>query len=69
MTNGYRGQVRPVIRSVDYDGKSVLELMQQWDKMPYNQIKMVIANKGGFIDDKGIIHKGIAVAQAAVMID
>ena len=37
--------------------------------MPYDQIKMVIANEGGFIDDKGIIHKGIAVAQAAVMID
>ena len=69
MVQGVRGQVRPVIWSVDYDGKSVLELMQQWDKMPYDQIKMVIANEGGFIDDKGIIHRGLATERAVVTID
>ena len=69
MTQGVRGQVRPVVWSVDYDGKSVFDLMEQWDKIPYTHVKMVIANEGGFIDDKGIIHRGIAVAQAAVMID
>ena len=69
MAQGVRGQVRPVVWSVDYDGKSIFDLMEQWDKMPYAHVKMVIVNEGGFIDDKGIIHKGIAVAQAAVMID
>ena len=68
MTQGVRGQVRPVVWSVDYDGKSVLDLMERWDKMPYAHVKMVIENEGGFIDDKGIVHRGIAVAQAAVMI-
>lgn len=53
MAQGVRGQVRPVVWSV-------FDVMEAWDKMPYAHIKMVIANKGGFIDDKGIIHKGTA---------
>lgn len=69
MIQGVRGQVRPVIWSVDYDGKSVIDLMSQWDKMPYTHVKMVIANEGGFIDNKGIIHRGLATEQAVVTID
>lgn len=60
MSNGVRGTVAGIVWSVDYDGKSVFDLMEAWDKMPYAHIKMVIANEGGFIDDKGIIHKGTA---------
>lgn len=67
MTQGVRGQVRPVVWSVDYDGKSVFDLMEQWDKMPYSHIKMVIANEGGFIDDKGIIHKGTATVEVGTI--
>ena len=67
MTQGVRGLIRPIVWSVDYDGKSVFDVMEQWPKMPYAHIKMVIANEGGFIDDKGIIHKGIAVNKVAVI--
>jgi hypothetical protein len=69
MSNGVRGTIAGIVWSVDYDGKSVFDIMELWEKMPFAHIKMVIANEGGFIDDKGIIHKGIATAQAAVMID
>lgn len=44
--------------SKDFDGKSVFELMEQWQKMPFAHIKMVIENEGGSIDSNGIIHKG-----------
>ena len=60
MSNGVRGTIAGIVWSVDYDGKSVFDLMEQWDKMPYAHVKMVIANEGGFIDNKGIIHKGTA---------
>lgn len=46
-----------VIWSEMFDGKSVIDLMSQWDKMPYEHVKMVIANEGGYIDDDGIIHR------------
>ena len=47
-----------ILWSHEYDGKSVIELMERWPKMPYIHIKMVIENEGGSIDNKGIIHKG-----------
>ena len=47
-----------ILWSHEYDGKSVIELMEKWQKMPYTHVKMVIENEGGSIDDKGIIHKG-----------
>lgn len=50
--------VAAVVWSEMFDGKSVIELMEHWDKMPYTHVKMVIENEGGSIDDKGIIHKG-----------
>ena len=47
-----------ILWSHEYDGKSVIELMEKWQKMPYTHVKMVIENEGGSIDNKGIIHKG-----------
>lgn len=47
-----------ILWSHEYDGKSIIELMEKWQKMPYTHVKMVIENEGGSIDDKGIIHKG-----------
>lgn len=44
--------------SKEFDGKSVFDLMEQWPKMPYAHVKMVIENEGGSIDKEGIIHKG-----------
>ena len=50
-----------VFWSIEYDGKSVFDLMEEKQKMPYAHIKMVIANEGGYIDDEGIIHKGTCI--------
>lgn len=43
--------------SKEFDGKSVFDLMEQWSKMPYAHVKMVIENEGGSIDDEGIVHR------------
>jgi hypothetical protein len=56
MVNGR--YIGTVIWSEMFDGKSVIDLMSQWEKMPYEHVKMVIANEGGYIDADGIIHKG-----------
>lgn len=67
MAQGVRGTIAGVVWSVDYDGKSVFDLMERWDKMPYAHVKMVIANEGDFIDDKGIIHKGTATVEVGTI--
>ena len=67
MSNGARGTVAGIVWSIEFDGKSVFDLMEQWQKMPFAHVKMVIANEGGFIDDKGIIHKGTATKQVGVI--
>lgn len=46
-----------VFWSKEFDGKSVFDLMEQWPKMPYAHVKMVIENEGGSIDGEGIIHR------------
>lgn len=46
-----------VVWSHMFNNKSVLELMEQWPKMPYAHVKMVIENEGGSIDREGIIHR------------
>ena len=43
--------------SKEFDGKSVFDLMEQWPKMPYAHVKMVIENEGGSIDGEGIVHR------------
>lgn len=45
--------------SVEYDGKSILELMAAKSKMTYAEIENVIVNEGGYIKD-GTIHAGSA---------
>ena len=47
--------------SVDYEGRHVFELCALKPKMSYKEIKEVIINEGGFIDDKGFICAGSAV--------
>ena len=49
--------------SIEYDGKSVFDLMEEKQKMPFAHIKMVIANEGGYIDEEGVIHRGTCVAR------
>lgn len=53
-----RQEIVGILWSHEYDGKHVMELMEQWPKMPYAHVKMVIENEGGSIDKEGIIHKG-----------
>lgn len=53
-----RTPIVSLIWSKEFDGRSVFELMEQWQKMPYAHVKMVIENEGGSIDNNGIIHKG-----------
>lgn len=53
-----RTPVTGLFWSKEFDGKSVFDLMEQWSKMPYAHVKMVIENEGGSIDKEGIIHKG-----------
>lgn len=53
-----RQEIVGILWSHEYDGKSVIELMEKWQKMPYTHVKMVIENEGGSIDSEGIIHKG-----------
>lgn len=49
--------IAAVVWSEMFDGKSVFDLMEQWDKMPYEHVKLVIAGEGGYIDGDGIIHR------------
>lgn len=67
MAQGVRGQVAGVIWSVDYDGKSVFDLMEQWPKMPFAHVRFVIRAEGGYIDDEGIIHRGTATKKVGVI--
>ena len=53
-----RTPVTGLFWSKEFDGKSVFDLMEQWPKMPYAHVRMVIENEGGSIDKEGIIHKG-----------
>lgn len=52
-----RQEIVGVLWSREFNGRHVMELMEQWPKMPYAHIKLVIANEGGYIDDNGIIHR------------
>lgn len=49
--------------SIEYDGKSVFDLMEEKQKMPFAHIRMVIENEGGSIDKDGVIHRGNCVAR------
>ena len=46
--------------SVDWEGKSILELLAEKPKMSYTDVMEVIHNEGGYVDTKAIIHKGTA---------
>lgn len=46
--------------SVEFDGKHIMALVIVKEKMTLGEIKMVINNEGGYVDEDGIIHKGTA---------
>ena len=47
--------------SVEFDGKNILALVAVKTEMTFGEIRNVIINEGGIIDNNGIIHKGTAV--------
>lgn len=52
--------------SIDFDGKSVIEVMAlSPEKLTFRTIKFWVTLEGGYIDDKCIIRKGNAVNRAA----
>lgn len=46
--------------SVEWDNVSVLLLVMNKPKMTYGEIIDVIKAEGGYVDEKGIVHKGTA---------
>lgn len=40
--------------SVDWEGKSVLELLAEKPKMSYTDVMMVIRNEGGYINENAL---------------
>lgn len=46
--------------SVEWDNKPVLLLVMNKPKMTYGEIIDVIKSEGGYVDSKGIVHKGTA---------
>ena len=46
--------------SVDWEGKSVLELLAEKPKMSFADVMMVIRNEGGYINENAVICKGTA---------
>lgn len=48
---------KEIMWSVEMDGRSIIPLIASRPKMTYAEIVNVIENEGGYVDDKGIIHK------------
>lgn len=59
-TTGQKGLIATNNWSVQYDGLSIMVLMMERTNCPYGHAKQVIENEGGYVDSKGIIHKGTA---------
>lgn len=59
-TTGQKGLITTNNWSVQYDGLSIMVLMMERANCPFGHAKQVIENEGGYVDSKGIIHKGTA---------
>lgn len=59
-TTGQKGLIVTNNWSVQYDGLSIIEFLMKRTTCSYDHAKQVIENEGGYIDSKGIIHKGTA---------
>lgn len=46
--------------SVDFEGKSIVEILKNKPKMTFAEVMNVIENEGGYVDEKSIVHKGKA---------
>lgn len=59
MTNHHKmeKQLVQIKWSVEFDGKSLMELLKYKHKMSYKDVLNVIENEGGSVDTNGIIHR------------
>lgn len=57
-TRTYKEEWKQVKWSRDFDGMSIIVLMAYRPKMTVAELRNVITNEGGRIDDQGIIHRG-----------
>lgn len=46
--------------SVQYDGRSILNLLQEKPNCTFEHAMLVIRNEGGYVDSNAIVHKGTA---------
>lgn len=46
--------------AIDYDGLNVVDVAADYEKMTAGEIKQVVINEGGIIDNDGTIHRGSA---------
>lgn len=67
MNEGAKGIIYTNNWSVQYDGKSILELLKEKSTCTYAHASLVIRNEGGNIDACGVIHKGMAVNKIATI--
>lgn len=51
-------EIQGVFWCIEYDGKSIFDVMEDHPKMPVGQIKEVIINEGGIIETDGTIRRG-----------
>lgn len=52
---------------IRYDGMSALQVLMEKPKCDYEHLKFIIEGEGGYIDEKGIIHKGKAKNTIAII--
>ena len=48
---------------MEFDGKNVLGILALKPKCTYKELLNIIHNEGGYVDSKGIVHKGEAVSR------
>ena len=54
--------------AVELDGLNILAAVITHPKMSYAEVKHVIINEGGTIDENGIVHKGSAINKVVEVI-
>lgn len=57
QTTGIRTPVAGVLWTEDYDGQSIIALMQEKPKMTVRELIIEIQAEGGSVDENMIIHR------------
>ena len=57
---GYYVNPSARVLALEYNGKSIVDLLEEKENYTLAHAKEIIVNEGGYVDDDGIIHKGNA---------